>query len=81
MTRSAKKVFTILKRAGVHVSGELRVERTYAGRNQRAQGWAVWIAREASGHIVCGGDTSICKLHIGQVDVYEVGGERWISPR
>ena len=42
MTHSARKVWLILRDNGIDLPYDITVERTYAGRNLKADGWAAW---------------------------------------
>ncbi len=80
MTWAAKVIWQILKDAGVEVPDEIRIERTYVGRNQRAAGWATWIARGPDSMILCGGIFPIREIHKRGGEVSVVNHERWIDP-
>ena len=81
MTRAAKKVLKILHRNGFGHIAEISVERSYAGRHQRAAGWCVWLARNSVGIIICGGSTPIRDLRVETAIVYKIGREWWMNPQ
>lgn len=69
MSRAARKVLTICHAAGIFkLIDYLTVERTYAGRNQKAQGWATWVGKTESGLFIVWSCEPIADLHVGEVD-------------
>jgi hypothetical protein len=69
MSRSSKKLRRILKSLGIDYS-YLKVERTHAGRNQRSEGWVVWLAYDERNRIICGSCTPLRDLKFGETVKY-----------
>jgi hypothetical protein len=81
MTHSARKVWLILRDNGIDLPYDITVERTYAGRNLKADGWAVWLARRPNKFIICGGSGAIKKLRRSEAEVFHIGSEMWVENR
>lgn len=50
MSRLARRLHRRLEREGLHVETPFRIQRTYAGRHQRAAGAWLWELRREDGH-------------------------------
>lgn len=79
MTRAAKKVLAILHRHGFTQYKEITVHRSYAGKNQKADGWCVWLARSQQGMIICGGQAPIKDLRTKTAIMYQLNREWWME--
>lgn len=71
MTASARKVLRLMTAVGLPVPEAIRIQRTYAGPHQRAEGWAVWIAERLPDlRIVCGSGVPVKDLRADNIAIY-----------